>query len=244
MAGTVALVTGAGGGIGAAVARRFAQLGFRLALADLRAESLQRTAAALRDADVLTWCGDLTMEPQVRDLFGKLLDRFGRIDVAVNAAGILQATPFEEISKADWDRMVDANAGSAFLVCRECCPPMRRQGSGRIVNFSSLAAHVGGIMAGAHYAAGKAAVSSLTRSVAKHLAPYGVRCNAIAPSGVETEMLLEFTEPQRESLRQGNPSGRFAAAEEIAERVLWLVSPAADYITGQTININGGAYLG
>lgn len=244
MAGTVALVTGASGGIGGAVARRFARLGFRLALADIRPEGLEKTAAALGSAEVMTWSGDLTIEPQVRDLFGKLLERFGRIDVAVNAAGILRATPFEEITKADWDRMIDVNAGSAFLVCRECCAPMRRQGSGRIINFASLAAHVGGIMAGAHYAAGKAAVISLTRSVAKYLAPHGVRCNAIAPSGVETEMLLEFTAPQQETLRQGIPTGRFAVAEEIAELVLWLASPAADYITGQTININGGTYLG
>src|SRR5262249_13720996 len=140
--------------------------------------------------------------------------------------------------------LMDANAGTAFLVCRECCEPMRRQGWGRIINFSSLAAQVGGVQSGAHYAASKAAVISLTRSVASYLAPHGVRCNALAPSGVDTEMLEVFNEGQRGVRARGTPAGRFATPEEIAEVVLWLSSPACDYVTGQTLHVNGGAYLG
>lgn len=242
--GRVALVTGAGGGIGRAVARRFAQVGMHVVLADLHSDSLRETADGLVPAETLQWCGNLTMEPEVKELFQRIGDRFGRLDIAVNAAGVLRTTPLEEISKAEWDRVLDANVGSAFLVCRECCAPMRRQEWGRIVNFSSVAGQVGGILSGAHYAASKAAVQSLTRSIAKHLAPHGVRCNVVAPSGVETEMLRQFSQEQQEALRDGIPLKRFGAAEEIAELVLWLVSPAADYITGQTININGGAYLG
>lgn len=242
--GRVALVTGAGGGIGRAVARRFAETGARLVLADLHDAALSATASELSNAEVLTWAGNLTMETEVKELFRQILDRYGRLDIAVNAAGVLRTTPFEEITKAEWDSVIDANAGSAFLVCRECCVPMRRQGWGRIVNFSSVAGQVGGILSGAHYAASKAAVQSLTRSVAKYLAPHGVRCNVIAPSGVETEMLRQFSEAQKDVLREGIPLKRFGAAEEIAELVLWLASPAADYITGQTININGGAYMG
>jgi 3-oxoacyl-[acyl-carrier protein] reductase len=245
MAGQVALVTGAGGGIGGAIARRFAGLGMRLALADLNADGVAATAASLPDgADPLVWSGNLAIEPDVKELFRQIMERYGRLDVVVNAAGMLRITPFEEIGKAEWDQVMDANAGSAFLVCRECCAPMRRQRSGRIINFSSIAGQTGGLLSGAHYAAGKAAVISITRSVAKLLAPYGVRCNAIAPSGVATEMLRGFTDAQRDSLEQGIPLGRFGVAEEMAELVLWLASPATDYITGQTININGGAYLG
>lgn len=238
----VALITGAGGGIGRAVARKFASEGYRLALADLNATALGQTRAELPDA--WTWSGDLSCEESVRDLFAQLLERFGRIDAAINAAGVLRIRPFEEITKAEWDQVMSANAGSAFLVCQACCAPMKTQGSGRIVNFSSVAGQVGGILSGAHYAASKAAVISLTRSVAKYLAPYGVRCNVLAPSGVSTEMLAQFTPEQAEALRQGIPVGRFGTAEEIAEVVAWLCSPAADYITGQTINVNGGAYLG
>jgi 3-oxoacyl-[acyl-carrier protein] reductase len=240
----VVLVTGAGGGIGGATARRFAAAGARLVLADRRPEALADLASSLGPAETLTWSGDLTEELQVKELFRQLLERFGRIDVAVNAAGILRNTPFEEIGKAEWDEVLSANAGSAFLVCRECCVPMRRQGGGRIINFSSIAGQTGGILSGAHYAASKAAVISLTRSVAKHLAPHGIRCNVIAPSGVETEMLRQFSPEQQETLLQGIPAGRFGTVEEIAEVVFWLASPAADYITGQTINVNGGAYLG
>lgn len=244
LAGRVALVTGAGGGIGGAVARRFAEVGIRLVLADTRRENLERTTAGLAGAEVLAWTGDLTVETEVRQLFLQIMERYGRLDIAVNAAGVLRIVPFEEISKAEWDAVLSANAGSAFLVCRECCEPMRRQGSGRIINFSSIAGQTGGLLSGAHYAASKAAVISLTRSVAKYLAPHGVRCNVIAPSGVETEMLRQFNDDQSDDLRAGIPVGRFGTAEEIAELVLWLSSPATDYITGQTLNINGGAYLG
>lgn len=243
-AGKVVLITGAGGGIGGAMARRFAGVGCRLVLADLRLEPLEAACAELGTTEVLTWAGNLTIEPEVKELFRQIQERFGRIDIAVNAAGVLRTTSLEETSKAEWDAVMDTNAGSAFLVCRECCAPMRRQGWGRIINFASISGQVGGILSGAHYAASKAAVISLTRSVSKYLAASGVRVNAIAPSGVGTEMLLQYSEEQREALRQGIPVGRFGVAEEIAELVLWLASPATDYITGQTLNINGGSYLG
>lgn len=242
----IVLVTGAGGGIGRAVAQRFVvDTGVRLVLADLRRGPLEETAAALPDGvEPLLWDGDLTREDAVQTLFELILGTFGRIDVAVNSAGILRKTPFEEITKAEWDLVMSANAGSAFLVCQACCEPMRRQGSGRIINFASVAAVVGGILSGAHYAASKAAVISLTRSVAKYLAPHGVRCNVLAPSGVDTEMLAQFTDEQRDALCAGIPVGRFGTPEEMAGVVHWLASPAADYITGQTIHVNGGAYLG
>jgi len=242
--GRVALITGAGGGIGGEVARRFAGAGALLALADRRREPLDALARELAGEEPLLWTGDLAQEEGVTELFGLILARYGRLEVAVNAAGVLTAVPFEEISKAAWDAMIDANLGSAFLVCRECSAPMRRGGWGRIVNFASMAGQVGGVQAGAHYAAAKAGVISLTRSVAKHLAPFGVRCNAIAPAGVETDMLYQFSEEQRARLLAGIPIGRFATPADIAELVLWLASPASDAITGQTINVNGGAYLG
>jgi 3-oxoacyl-[acyl-carrier protein] reductase len=216
----------------------------RLVITDRQAAGLESTAATLGEAEVLARPCELTLEPQVKQLFAALMDRFGRIDVAVNCAGVMRVTPLEALEKSEWDDVLDANVGSAFLVCRECAGPMRRQGSGRIINFSSLAAHVGGLAAGPHYAAAKAAVIGLTRSVSRALAPYGVRCNAIAPAGVETEMLWMFGEEQQARLLAGIPAGRFGVAEEIAELVLWLASPAADFMTGQTLNINGGAYFG
>jgi 3-oxoacyl-[acyl-carrier protein] reductase len=227
------------------VARRFAaEAGTRLVLADLRREPLEPLAAELTQAEPLVYDGDLSSDVAVSSLFAQIEERFGRLDVAVNSAGILRRTPFEEITKAEWDQVFSINAGSAFLVSQACCKPMMRQGSGRIINFASIAAQVGGILSGAHYAASKAAVISLTRSVAKYLAPHGVRCNVLAPSGIATEMLDQFDDAQKDALCAGIPVGRFGTPEEIAEVVHWLASPAADYITGQTINVNGGAYLG
>lgn len=244
LAGRVALVTGAGGGIGGAVARRFAGEGVRLVLVDRREEPLSSLARTLDGAEFLTWTGDLAQESDVRELFRQTLERFARVDIAVNAAGVLRQTPLEAIQQEEWDAVVGANLTSAFLVSRECCAPMKAQGWGKIVNFSSLAGQVGGILAGAHYSAAKAGVISLTRSLAKYLAPYGVRCNCIAPSGVDTDMLRVFSEEQQEVLVKGIPVGRFSQPEELAEVVLWLSSPASDYITGQTICFNGGAYFG
>jgi 3-oxoacyl-[acyl-carrier protein] reductase len=236
MDGRVALVTGAAGGIGRQVARRFNDIGVKLALADL----LEADATT---GDSLVWAGDLTSEEQVVELFRQIRERFGRLDIAINTAGMLRNTPFAELSKAEWDRVVDVNAGTTFLVCREATKLMRENRWGRIVNFASVAGQVGGILAGAHYAAGKAAVISLTKSVAKLYASDGIRCNAISPCGVVTDMLDTFTEEQKEALCSGIPLGRFGTAEEMAEIALWLCSPAADFITGQTINANGGVYL-
>jgi NAD(P)-dependent dehydrogenase (short-subunit alcohol dehydrogenase family) len=244
LAGEVALVTGAAGGIGTELAASFAKCGMRLVLADLRREPLERVAEGLDGTDVTVWTGDLASEPQVQQLFRQIVGQHGRVDVAVNAAGIMRVTPLAEITKSEWDRVVDANLGSAFLVCRECIEPMRRQQGGRIVNFASLAGQTGGILAGAHYSAAKAGVISLTRSVAKLGAADGIRCNALAPGGVETEMLALFTPEQQEHLKRGIPLGRFAGPDEIAELVLWLISPASAFITGQTLNVNGGAYFG
>lgn len=242
--GRVALVTGAGGGIGAETARKLAATGAQLVLADLREEPLFRAAAEINGLEPLCWAGDLSSEAGVRLLFRQIHDQFGRLDIAVNAAGMLAKTPLEQITKDEWDRVMSVNAGSCFLVCRECCAPMREQGWGRIVNFSSLAGQTGGIMAGAHYSAAKAAVISITRSMAKLMAPHGVRVNCLAPAGVETDMLRQFDDDAQASLLAGIPIGRFGTAAEVADVVVWLTSPESDFITGQTLNVNGGAYLG
>ncbi len=242
-AGKVVLITGAGGGIGAATARRFAAAGAHLVLTDIRLDSLERVQHELSGASVLAFAVDLTQEAIVSDLLRQTMERFGRVDVAVNTAGLLRKTPLEQITKSEWDRVMDVNLGSTFLIAQACLAPMKEQRSGTIVNFASVAGHVGGILAGAHYAAAKAGVICLTKSLAKLLAPYGVTVNTVSPSAVDTEMVQEFTEEQREVLRAGIPLGRLGNTAEMAEMVYWLSSPAASFITGQTLNINGGAYM-
>ncbi len=243
LAGRVALVTGAAGGIGAETVRRLVQEGVRVAAVD-RSEAGLRTLSDSVGDSVLAFPADLTDESAVCSLVAQTVERFGELHIVVNGAGVLARTPFEQISKAEWDRVMDINLGSMFLVCRESCPHLKAAGWGRIINLASLAGQVGGVVAGAHYSASKAAAISLTRSLAKYLGPHGIRCNVIAPAGVDTPMLDEFTEPERTVLISGIPAGRFCTPAEIAELVLWLASPATDFITGQTININGGAYFG
>lgn len=243
LAGRVALVTGAAGGIGAETVRRLVQEGVRVAAVD-RSEAGLRTLSDSMGDSVLALPADLTDESAVCSLVARTVERFGALHIVVNGAGVLARTPFEQISKAEWDRVMDINLGSMFLVCRESCPHLKAAGWGRIINLASLAGQVGGVVAGAHYSASKAAAISLTRSLAKYLGPHGIRCNVIAPAGVDTPMLDEFTDPERSVLMSGIPAGRFCTPAEIAELVLWLASPATDFITGQTININGGAYFG
>jgi 3-oxoacyl-[acyl-carrier protein] reductase len=238
------VIIGAAGGIGAASAARFAREGARLVLVDANAARLEAMAPPPGAAEVIRHAADVTDEAAVAALAAAVGERFGRVDVLVNGAGIIASTPFEAITPAEWRRMVAVNLDAVFLGCRAFLPLLRATGHGRIINFTSLAAQVGGIMAGAHYAAAKAGVMSLTKSLAKYLAADGVRVNAIAPGAVDTELLHAFTPEQREILRENVPVKRFASPEEAAELVAYLASPAADYITGQTINLNGGVYLG
>ncbi len=239
----VVLIAGASGGIGRAIAQRFAQAGDRLVLADLRSESLE-LAPPGADSPPRTIVGDLSDEQVVGELFDEILRDFGRLDVMVNAAGLLRNTPLGQIKKSEWDAVLNANLGVAFLLSRGCVEPMRRQRSGRIVHIASLAGQVGGIRSGAHYAAAKAGVISLTRSMSRLLAPHGVTCNALAPSGVETEMLAQFVEADRAALLEGIPAGRFGTPAEIAAAIFWICSDEAAYLTGQCLNLNGGAYMG
>lgn len=239
----VIVLVGAAGGIGRACAARFGREGARLVLVDANAAGLEAVEAPEAVA-VLRHAADVTDERAVAALAARVGAECGRVDVLVNAAGILTSTPFEEITLEAWRRMLAVNLDAVFLCCRHLIPLLRAGGQGRIVNFASLAAQVGGIMAGAHYAAAKAGVISLTRSLAKYLAKDGVRVNAIAPGAVDTELLHNFTPEQRETLRLNVPVQRFAEPAEVADLVAYLASPAADYITGQTINLNGGVYLG
>jgi 3-oxoacyl-[acyl-carrier protein] reductase len=139
--------------------------------------------------------------------------------------------------------VLDVNLGGTFLCCQTFARIMRAQRSGRIINLSSIAGQTGGIRSGAHYAASKAAVISLTKSLAKWLAADGVRVNAIAPSAVEGAMIQTFPEEDQAALVDAIPLRRFARPEEVAEIVCFLASPAADYLTGQVIGLNGGAYM-
>ena len=237
--GRVAIVTGAGRGLGRAMTLGLTHAGIRVVATAAREHAeIEAVEAEAGEGMVVPILADVTREADTQRVVATALERFGRLDVAVNAAGMLRLTPFEEIGKAEWDQVMDANAGSVFLVCRECCAPMRRQRSGRIINFSSISGQTGGILSGAHYAAGKAAVISITRSVAKLLAPYGVRCNAIAPAGVDTEMLR--SSPNIASGLEVIAPEDIGTPAEIASAILFLASDEARFVTGASLLVDGG----
>lgn len=223
--GRVALVSGAAGGMGRAVVRFLEQDGLKVYGLDVRGEGIRcdiSDPAAVRSA--------------VRDI--------GPVDVLVNNAGILSNNKAEATTPEEWRNVLAANLDGAFYLAREVIPGMKARRWGRIVNTCSLAAKTGGLTAGTAYAASKGALTSLTFSLARELAPHGVTVNGISPAYVNTPMVSEgLTEAQRKALLAQVPVGRFCEPEEFAHVVRFLVSPLAGFITGEIIDLNGGLVM-
>lgn len=238
--GEVALVTGGAGGIGSAVAHWFAARGAAVAVADL--------PGAL---DTATWPSSATAvevdvcdEQSVATAFRAVQRQLGAPSIVVNTAGVTGSGPVEHMPLSDWRRVIDANLTGAFLVARQAIPGMRALGRGKIAYLSSVNARTGGNeLSGAAYAAAKSAIEALTRHLARHLAP-AIQVNAVAPGPVQTGMLARLTAAELGHLVEAIPAGRCASAAEIAETIGFLCSPAASYITGITVDQNGGQWLG
>ena len=239
LAGKVALVTGASRGIGRAVAVALARAGTDVALnyrerADAAAEVYRDIERAGRRAAMVQ--ADVSHSGEVRRMVSDAEQALGPVDILINNAGIARPQKLEEISERDWDELIDVNLKSCFLVTQAVAPGMRQRRWGRIINISSVAAQVGGVV-GPHYAASKAGMIGLTHSYAALLAKEGVTVNAIAPALIATDMVLQNLRARPELI----PVGRFGEADEVADACVMLARNG--YITGQTININGGWYL-
>jgi NAD(P)-dependent dehydrogenase (short-subunit alcohol dehydrogenase family) len=243
----VALVTGGSGGIGRAIAATLAARGHDVALTYATSE---RTARAI--ADGIERNGGRAIAVRllaedrmvIRRAADEVRERLGTISVLVNNAAIAQEKPFLEISDADWDRMFAVNLRGPFACAQEVLPDMLRQGWGRIVNISSIGGQWGGALQ-VHYACAKAGLNNLTRSLAKVYSGQGVTTNTVAPGLVGTEMIAnELDTPAGREKVRNIPVGRIATPDEIAAVVAFLASDEAVYITGQTVNVNGGMYFG
>jgi len=241
----VALVTGGGSGIGRATCLEFARQGARIAVADLSAERAEAVAEEARSlgATALALTVDVSDYDDVRGAVAKVGERFGRVDVLVNCAGIYQTGGIADISERDWDRVLAVNLKGTFLCCKEVVPWMHRQKSGAIVNVSSISGRTKSLLAGANYVASKAGIIGLTMCLANQLAPEGIRVNCVAPGSVDTPILGDITAAEREALAQRSPLGRLGEPEEVAAAIAFLASPAASYITGETLNVNGGVFM-
>ena len=237
--GRVALVTGASRGIGRAIALALAEAGANLVI-NYHTRSGDAAQVESQIAQLGRRCAaipaDVAKALEVDRLVKEAETRVGPIDILINNAGIARPQPVEAITEQDWDELIAVNLKSCFLVTQAVLGGMRARKWGRIVNISSVAAQVGGVV-GPHYAASKAGMLGLTRYYASHLAKEGIRVNAIAPALIATEMVAANPNARADRI----PIGRFGTVDEVAEAAVMLVRNG--YITGQTLNVNGGWYI-
>jgi 3-oxoacyl-[acyl-carrier protein] reductase len=242
----VALVTGGSRGIGRACAMRLARDGFDLAInfrqADEAAEEVARAVRAL-GREAICLAADVADAGAVDRMVSEVVRVWGRVDVLVTNAGTSAVRAVEELDTDEWDRVLDVNLRGTFLCAQRVIPVMKTQGSGRIIMMSSQAGLSGGVFIGVHYAVSKAGVICLAKSLAKQLAPFGIRVNTVAPGIVETDMVASYPPDRLAALVASVPLGRIGTAEDVAEAVGFLASPASDYITGATLHVNGGLYM-
>jgi 3-oxoacyl-[acyl-carrier protein] reductase len=241
-AGRTAFVTGAARGLGEAIAAAFSAEGAAVALCDVDADAL-RTAAARIDstgARVAALVADVRDEAALAAAFDAAAARFGAVDAMINGAAIMGPQSAWDVTADAWDAVMAVNLRGVFAGCRVAGARMRERGYGRIVNLTSYAALHPSRASGAAYAASKAGIVSVTRSMALELAPQGVTVNAVAPSAIEGPQWASLDAARRDALLSTVPIGRAGRSDEVAAAVLFLASDAAGWITGQTLDVNGG----
>lgn len=241
--GQVALVTGASRGIGAAIALELAQLGLKVvgtATTDAGAQKISETLASFSGCVGRTL--DVTNAEAIADLVDAVVKEYGGLQILVNNAGITRDTLAMRMNDEDWDAVMDANLKGVFRMSRAVMRAMMKQRYGRIVNITSVVG-ASGNAGQANYAAAKAGVAGMTRSLARELGSRNITVNCVAPGFIETDMTAGLTAEQQKALLQQIPAGNLGKPSDIAHAVVYLASPQASYVTGQELHVNGGMYM-
>lgn len=236
----IALVTGTAQGIGQAVAIMFAKQQAKVILVDLN--PCKKTMNMILDEGLLSYDfpADITKINEVYKVVKEVNENIGNINILVNNAGIIHRGNFIDLKLEDWNRVLSVNLNGTFHCCLAVVPNMIKQGGGKIINITSVAGIIGDITASPVYGTSKGAINTLTKSLARQLAAYGITVNAVAPHAIETDMSREWSEEKRKEVINSIPLKRLGKPEEVAEAVLFLASSGADFITGEVLNVNGG----
>ncbi len=240
----VAIVTGGNAGIGKAIARKFIEEGAKLALFG---KNVEKGAAVVneirqltqRPEDVLFYCVDVSQHIAVQHAIDQVLEKFGRVDILVNNAGVTIDRLLMRMNEEEWDQVLDINLKSCYNTCHALVRPMIRAKKGKIINISSVVGLKGNV-GQANYAASKAGMIGFTKALAKELAPRDIQVNCIAPGFIDTNMIDILSDSQRESILKEIPLGRMGKPLDVANLACFLASSLSNYITGQTIAIDGG----
>lgn len=237
----VALITGGGRGIGREIALSFAREGANIAICDICDDFLIQLDKELRTLgrETLTFNVDVADFVKIEEMVNKILDKFQKIDILINNAGITRDSLIVRMREADWDRVLGVNLKGAFNTIRAVSKVMLKQRSGKIVNIASIIGIIGN-SGQANYAASKAGIIGLTKATARELGVRGINVNAVAPGFIQTDMTKKLSEEAREKMLSQIPLGKFGEAIDVASVVLFLVSDAARYITGEVITVDGG----
>jgi NAD(P)-dependent dehydrogenase (short-subunit alcohol dehydrogenase family) len=241
----VCLITGASRGIGEAIARRFHQAGAALSLCARNIEAAENLARSLDPSSRTVLCqrADVSVERDVQTLVDQTVQRFGRIDVLVNCAGIIKHSPIDQMSLEAFESVLRVNLTGTFLACRAVVPIMKKQGRGKIVNMASLGGRTGRPGVGVNYAASKAGVVGLTQTLAREVGPAGIYVNAVAPGPILTELTKQVGPEVFAKWNVGRVVNKDGLPGDVAEAVLFLASDRSDWITGVTLDINGGLLI-
>ncbi|MBU1932881.1 MAG: 3-oxoacyl-[acyl-carrier-protein] reductase [Candidatus Omnitrophica bacterium] len=242
--GKLALITGGARGIGRNIALVFAKEGADIVICDVNLEQAEATAKEIQGMgrDSIAFKADVTDFREVQAMVDKILDKFKKLDILINNAGITRDSLILRMSEEDWDRVIAVNLKGCFVCTKAAAKVMLKQRSGHIVNLASIIGIMGN-SGQANYAASKAGIIGLTKSVAKELAPRGVCVNAIAPGFIKTDMTARLPEDIQKKMLSAIPLGRFGEAKDVANLALFLSGESSSYITGQVVQIDGGMLM-